>query len=256
MSCDWTNSADLPQFTFNQYHRHLLSHNRRLRIFAHAHVIPWNLSYQLWNPYACLSRLPHSRISIVNNVCSQFFLKFIYTLWKERRNSSHKWYKMNWVSSERTTCFFQWVRGVKIKKYIIEIHLGRFCMVMFTCARINVRTRKKASLFYLIKCTICPKASSSSSSLIMIILDSLIEIVFIARTLSYSSAQNFSLYARLLIMRRFFLLAHKGIRVKSEWRLCKKKILLGWRTSWEKFFKRPVNRKINHRISRLSLSLE
>lgn len=114
---------------------------------------------------------------------------------------------------------------------------------------------KKASLFYLIKCTICPKASSSSSSLIMIILDSLIEIVFIARTLSYSSAQNFSLYARLLIMRRFFLLAHKGIRVKSEWRLCKKKILLGWRTSWEKFFKRPVNRKINHRISRLSLSL-
>lgn len=163
---------------------------------------------------------------------------------------------IRWIEFPRSeqTCFFEWVRGVKIKKYIIEIHLGHFCMVMFTCARINVRTRKKASLFYLIKCTICPKASSSSSSLIMIILDSLIEIVFIARTLSYSSAQNFSLYARLLIMRRFFLLAHKGIRVKSEWRLCKKKILLGWRTSWEKFFKRPVNRKINHRISRLSLS--
>lgn len=178
VSCDWTNSADLPQFTFNQYHRHLLVYNRWLGIFAHAHDIAWNLSLSALKILTRASQDCHWWLFTAN------FPSNLFTRDGER-NSSHQWYTTNRVSSKRINVLL----SVRYEEEKLRNTSSRYILVafvMFTCVRINVHihTGKNASLFYLIKCTICPKASSSSSSLIMIILDSLIEIVFISRTLA------------------------------------------------------------------------
>lgn len=163
--------------------------------YLHTHMIFEFIGFK--NPYACLSRSLFTA-----NFSSNLFTR------DETRNSSHQWYMMNRVSSKRTNVLL-WVRARrKIKKFIIEIHLGRFCDVYMCTHKCSYTRKRKASLFYLIKSTICLKASSSSSSLIMmIILDSLIEIRLY---LSHSLAVR-----KLLFVRSF---SHNETHIKaSEW---------------------------------------